>query len=734
MHRGVPDRYPVPSAPAVGIPAPGHVFAGPRRDVPGLATETRMRIRTLTPRFLTPVHAGLGGLAALSALALVLVALPVAAQNGADAVAVVDNRLTLEHYLEWESVSSPRFSPDGDEILFTRGRVDKINDRWTSDLWLMNADGSKLRALVDGSGAEWSPDGTRIAYIAEGEPEGSQVFVRWMDAEGAVSQVTRVTESPSNLAWSPDGQWIAFSMLVPEDAGWKISLPGRPEGAKWTEAPRVVESVDYRQDRRGFNDAGYRHLFVVPATGGTPRQLTSGDWDHGSPEWTPDGRHILFSTLRTEDAEYAIRESEIYRVDVETGAIEQLTTRHGPDYGPEVSPDGRHVAYIGYDWSDDTFRESRLYAMAADGSDVRELAVGLDRSPRGLIWDDRSRGVYFNVEREGVRDLYYAPADGGEARRITNDTHILDVQDMDGRMAVGVRETGTQPGDIVVFDLRRPEGMTRLTAVNDDILRDVELGEVEELWWTSTDDLRIQGWVVKPPDFDPAKRYPLMLEIHGGPHAMYDVGFDYDRHEHAANGYLVLYTNPRGSSGYGSAFGNAIKNDYPNKDFDDLMSGVDAVIEQGWVDTDNMFVFGCSGGGVLTAWIVTHTDRFRAASSNCPVINWLSFVGTTDSPYWYHNFAEMPWDDPSEHLRRSPLMYVQNVTTPTMLMTGELDLRTPISQTEEFYQALKMRKVPTAMVRFYEEWHGTSSKPSNRLRTQLYLRHWFEKWGTHDDG
>jgi dipeptidyl aminopeptidase/acylaminoacyl peptidase len=225
-----------------------------------------------------------------------------------------------------------------------------------------------------------------------------------------------------------------------------------------------------------------------------------------------------------------------------------------------------------------------------------------------------------------------------------------------------------------------------------------------------------------------------MLEIHGGPHAMYDVAFDWDRQEHAANGYLVLYTNPRGSSGYGTPFGNAIDNDYPNKDFDDLMAGVDAVSDEGYVDTENMFVFGCSGGGVLTAWIVTHTDRFRAASSNCPVINWLSFVGTTDSPYWYHNFDEFPWIDPEEHLRRSPLMYVENVTTPTMLMTGELDLRTPISQTEEFYQALKMEKVPTAMVRFHSEWHGTSSKPSNRLRTQLYLRHWFEKWGTHDDG
>jgi len=230
---------------------------------------------------------------------------------------------------------------------------------------------------------------------------------------------------------------------------------------------------------------------------------------------------------------------------------------------------------------------------------------------------------------------------------------------------------------------------------------------------------------VKPPQFDPAKKYPLILVIHGGPHAMYNVGFNFTWQHHAAEGYVVLYTNPRGSSGYGSAFGNAIKNDYPNKDYDDLMNGVDEVIKRGYIDDKNLFVYGGSGGGVLTSWIVGHTDRFAAASVNFPVINWLSFVGTTDGVSWYRNFEKMPWEDPTEHLRRSPLMYVGNVKTPTMLMCGVEDLRTPISQTEEYYSALKVMKVPTVMIRFNEEFHGTGSKPSNYLRTQLYLYHWF---------
>ena len=301
-------------------------------------------------------------------------------------------------------------------------------------------------------------------------------------------------------------------------------------------------------------------------------------------------------------------------------------------------------------------------------------------------------------------------------------------------LAVGVLTDYHNPTDVVSFNVKRPDRVTQLTFVNDDVLAGRQLGEVEEIWYTSTDDLRIQGWIIKPPDFDPTRKYPLILQIHGGPHAMYNVGFSFSRQEHVANDYVLLYTNPRGSSGYGSAFGNEIKRAYPSQDFDDLMRGVDEVIARGYIDERNMFVFGCSGGGVLTSWIVGHTDRFAAASANCPVTNWLSFVGTTDGNTWYRNFDNYPWDDPSEHLRRSPLMYAGNVTTPTMLMTGVKDLRTPMPQTEEFYMALKVQKIPTVMIRFNDEWHGTSSRPSNFMRTQLYLRGWFEKYTTKDEG
>ena len=656
-------------------------------------------------------------------LALVLTAPVALAQN--------QDRLTLSDYLEWEGVGAPRLSPDGSQIIYARNWVDKVNDRRESSIYIMNADGSRPRRLLNGGSPIWSPDGTRIAYTATGEPSGTQIFVRYMDAEGAVTQATRLTSTPGNLRWSPDGKSIAFTMQVPNSGGGFRAESQvtalRPRGATWTQTPRVVEKLDYRQDGQGFTADAVQHLFVVPADGGTPRQVTSGEWSAGAAEWTPDGKWLVYGAgPRVPDADYEWRESDVYAVEVATGSIRQLTKKPGPDGNPSISPNGRFIAYTGYDKNDDTWTDSRLYLMNADGSGSR-LLLDIDRSPANLTWAADNSGIYFTVQNEGSQNLHFVSV-AGQARQVTDGKHVLAVSDIHANgTAIGTLTSPLDPADIVSFDVKRPTEVRQLTDVNGDLLFGKKLGAVEEIWYTSVDNFRIQGWIVKPPDFDPSKKYPLMLSIHGGPHSMYNVGFNFAYQEHAANGFVVLYTNPRGSTGYGSKFGNAIKNAYPGKDYDDLMKGVDEVIAKGFVDEENMFVYGCSGGGVLTAWIVGHTNRFAAASSNCPVINWISFVGTTDGAGWYRNFEKMPWEDPSEHLRRSPLMYAGNVKTPTMLMTGVNDLRTPISQTEEFYEALKVQKVPTAMIRFNDEWHGTTSKPSNFLRTQVYLREWFAK-------
>jgi dipeptidyl aminopeptidase/acylaminoacyl peptidase len=414
-------------------------------------------------------------------------------------------------------------------------------------------------------------------------------------------------------------------------------------------------------------------------------------------------------------------------VNVETGAVRQLTHHAGPDGNPVVSPDGKLVAYTGMDAGDYTYHTTSLYVMDLSGANARSLTADFDNSPSQITWAADNSGLYFTTQEKGTQNLYFVSL-RGNIRKMSEGNHLFRVETVTPQgLAVGTLTSYHQPGDVVTYDVNK-RTFTKLTDVNGDILAGKKLGEVEEIWYNSLDNYRIQGWIVKPPDFDPSKKYPLILSIHGGPHAMYGVGFNFAWQEDAANGYVVLYTNPRGSTGYGSAFGNAIKNAYPSKDFDDLMNGVNEVIKKGYIDTLNMYVYGCSGGGVLTSWTVGHTHRFAAASANCAVTDWFSFVGTTDGASWYHNFAKLPWEDPTEYLQRSSIMYVGNVTTPTMLMTGEMDLRTPMEQTEEYYRALKMMKVPTAMVRFQHEWHGTSSTPSNFLRTQLYLRAWFEKY------
>lgn len=656
-----------------------------------------------------------------------------------------DTLLTVEHYLDWERVADPQIAPDGSAIVYTRSAVNRLEDRWDAALWIMDADGSRHRFLVKGAGARWSPDGTRIAYLEEDADGRTQVFVRWMDAEGATTQVTRVTERPQHIRWSPDGRAIAFTMLVPVPEEWKISMPAGPEGAKWTPAPRIVRRMHYRRDRTGFLEDGYTHLFVVPADGGTPRQLTHGVWNVGSRaagipgdvgyDWMPDGASIVFDGLREDDADQRYRESHIYRVSLATGDVQQLTQRRGPWSLPVVSPDGRRIAFTGYDWTSQSYRAAQVYVMGPDGSDMRSLTVELDRDPVNLLWAADGESVYFAADDRGARNVFRVTLDG-RVGPVTEGGHVLTLSTAtrDG-IAVGERSTPHAPEDVVRYSLvgeDAPE-IVQLTSVHDDVLAGMRLGEVEEIEYTSTGGATVQGWIVKPPAFDPAERYPLILSIHGGPHAMYNVGFSYAFQNLAANGYVVLYTNPRGSTGYGTAFGNAIDKAYPSVDHEDLMVGVDSVLGRGYIDPNRLYVTGCSGGGVLSSWAIGQTDRFAAAAVRCPVVNWLSFAGTADITTWaMHRFDGYPWENPAPWLEHSPLMHVGNVETPTLLMTGEQDLRTPMAQTEEYYQALKTLGVPVVMLRFHGEYHGTGSKPSNFMRTQLYMMDWFRQWS--EDG
>jgi dipeptidyl aminopeptidase/acylaminoacyl peptidase len=661
-------------------------------------------------------------------------AFPVAAQEQPS-----KTRLTVEKVLDWERVADPQIAPDGGRIVYTRQWVDRKNDRWTSDLMMLEDDGRRERFLARGFSPRFSPDGARLAYFAETSGSGTQIFVLDLRSPGEPTQVTRLEESPAGLYWSPDGRSIAFTMPVAKPPSWKIDLPAAPKGATWTEAPRVIETTHYRADREGFLKDAYVHLFVVPAGGGTPRALTEGGWNVGShadgiPEppgidWTPDGKEILFDGLMDEDADRRWQESHLYAVDVASGSIRRITSTRGPWTAPKVSPDGKRVAFVGHDWSASTYHVSDLYVIGIDGQGMRRISGDLDRDVDDLRWAPDNGGVYATIEDHGARNVQFLPLQGAR-KEITRGAQMVSLTSASrGGVAVGVRSAFQEPDDVVRFRLAADARPEILTHLNEDVLHGVRLGAVEEIAVRSGDGTPVQGWLVKPPDFDAAKKYPLILHIHGGPHAMYGVGFNLSFQNLAANGYVVLYTNPRGSTGYGSAFGNAIDDAYPSVDFDDLMAMVDATEAKGFVDTAHEYVTGVSGGGVLSAWCTSHTNRFAAVAVRAPVIDWISFAGTTDISSWgYFRYRGRFWDDPKKWLDHSPLMHVGKVKTPTLLMTGELDLRTPIGQTEEYYQALRAVGVPTAMIRFNGEYHGTGSKPSNFMRTQLYLLSWFERW------
>ncbi len=669
------------------------------------------------------------------------------------ALCISANILTAQHpparfepaevfQLQW--ANGIQISPDGSRVVYERTYMDIMTDRQRSDLWMINFDGSAHRPLVSGQGnhasPRWSPDGTRITYVSDASG-GSQIYVRWMDT-GQTAKISNLTESPEDLTWSPDGRWISFSMFVPSESKPFTEMPDKPQGAEWAEPARYIDKVIYRRDGSGYVRDGHSHIFVIPAEGGAPRQLTTGPYDHDGPhEWTPNLDAIVFSANRHDDWEYDLGNTEVFEVALEDGSVRALTDRVGPDDSPTLSPDGSRIACVGFDDREQGYQITQLYVMNRDGSGSRPLTAGFDRDVQNPVWSSDGRGVYFQYDDEGNTKIAFATLDGA-VRTLVGDVGGLSLgRPYDGGM-FSVSKNGRlaftlsrphHPADVAVFR-SGSDRSERLTNLNTGLFGNKRLGEVEEIWYESSfDGRRIQGWIVKPPDFDSSHQYPLILEIHGGPFANYGDRFTAEIQLYAAAGYVVLYTNPRGSTSYGEEFGNLIHHAYPSHDFDDLMSGIDALIARGYIDEDNLFVTGGSGGGVLSSWIVGHTDRFTAAVVQKPVINWYSFVLTSDVytnfvKYW---FPGMPWDHVEHYMSRSPISYAGNVTTPTMLLTGEADHRTPISESEQFYQALKLQhKTDAALVRIPDAPHGIANRPSNLIAKVLHILAWFDRYRT----
>ncbi len=633
-----------------------------------------------------------------------------------------------------EFAADPQISPDGERVVYVRTSMDIQRDRQRRELWVVNADGGDHRRLGAGTTPRWSPGGDRLAYIADG-----QIQLRWMDT-GDTTTLTQLLESPRAIRWSPDGRHIAFNMLVPHPAPSLTAPPRPPPGAEWADPPILEDRFRNRQDGVGYLDFGFQHLFVVSAEGGTPVQVTSGDFHHASPAaWTPDSQNLVFSSNRKPDWVYDYRNSELYIAPAAGGEIRALTDRNGPDQSPAVSPDGQSVAFISNEDRVRTYQVRRLEVMNLDGSGRRVLTAGLDRSVSAPVWARDGSGVYFQYDDLGNSKVGFVTLDG-ETSVLAGDLGGASYGRPYGGGSFSVANDGSfamnqtrpdQPGEVA---LGRPGGeVRRITALNEDLLSGRTLGEVEEIWWDSSfDGHPIHGWIVKPPDFDPARRYPLILEIHGGPISNYGDRFSAEMQLMAAAGYVVLYPNPRGSTSYGEEFGDLLYHNYPGEDYDDVISGVDAVIARGYIDPDNLFVTGGSAGGILTAWIVGKTDRFRAAVSQKPVVNWISKTLTADNWYGYFHsrYEGLPWEDPAPYWKFSPLSLAENITTPTLIVTGSADLRTPLSESYQLFHALKMRRIDTGVVRLPGASHDMSRRPSQLIGKIANILAWFERYRT----
>lgn len=653
-----------------------------------------------------------------------------------------NNTLTYQDLFNIEYAANPVVMPDGKQVVYERRSMDIMTDSLKRNLWTVSLDGKTHLPLLSDSknhfSPVFSPDGTKMAYLSSKEGK-VQIYMRDLGT-GLTARVTDVNMTPSGLSFSPDGKQLAFSMFTPGKSKPLFSLDFKPKGAKWADNAQYIDQTLFQRDGAGMKRPGNMHVYVVPAIGGSPRQISSGAHDFaGALAWTKDSKQIIVSANTHDDAQFDVFNSDLLAIDVLTSKVTELTAMSGPEGSPKMSPNGKKLAFTGFEDNGKSNQIAELYVMNPDGSDIKRLTPNLDRSVGNVKWADNSKGLYFSYDNEGKKHVAYVSLSG----KLKTQTDALGGMSLgrpytsgqydvtDNGQVVFTQSTGVRPADLAVVSKRGK--VTQLTDLNSDVfdhktLNKPELMEVK----SSVDGRRLQAWIVTPPNFDPKKKYPLILEIHGGPHTAYGPEFSTEVQLFAAAGYVVVYGNPRGSTSMGADFANQIDKNYPSEDYNDLMDMVDGVIAKGYVDEENLFVTGGSGGGTLTAWIIGKTDRFKASVVAKPVINWTSMIGASDiytfmTRYW---FSDLPWNDYEQYWNRSPLSLVGNVKTPTMVLTGELDVRTPMAESEQYYGALRLQGVDSAFVRIQGAYHGIAAKPSNLARKVGNILAWFEKYRT----
>ena len=659
---------------------------------------------------------------------------------GDDHGADESRKFTAERVFDIEYASDPQISPDGETIVYVRRSMDKLTDRDRGDIWTIDVKSGAHRPLITGGASagapRWSPDGTKLIYTTatDGKPD---LRLYYFDSDRSVS-LGQFSAGPGNAAWSPDGSTIAFTMFTPGQTPSFAKPPAAPEGATWSDPVRVFDDLQFRFDGAGYLKEGATHVYTLPADGGTPRQITSGEADFGSPTWLGNDTLLVVGN-EAEDRDLDPIESEIYAVNLSDLSRSALTTRDGPDLAPSVSPDGSQIAYLGYDDLVKSYQQADLYVMNADGSDVVELAADFDRGFSTVTWHPNGRSLIAQIENAGVIDVISVSMDGEIDTIVTNvgGTSIgrpyaagsFTVSDTRRPVIAYTAGSPDRPAEIAVTGSRINDRV--LTDLNSDVLDHLDMATIEEIKVPSRHDgLEIEAWVALPPGFEADGSAPMLMEIHGGPFAMYGPYFASEIQRFAAEGYVTVYVNPRGSTGYGSDFAMAIDLAYPGYDYEDLMSVTDALIERNYVSADRLFVTGGSGGGILTAWIVGKTDRFAAAATVKPVINWMTMALSADIAQFVrrHWIRSDPWENPEAFLDRSPIMLIEDVVTPTLVMVGEEDWRTPTWEAEQFYTALKLKGVDTALIRVPGSPHYIAGRPSRLIAKTDNIMGWFAKY------
>ena len=664
-------------------------------------------------------------------------------------------------------IADPQISPDGSRVAYVRVWVNQKSDRYDSALWIVPTSGGPARQLTSGprDGApRWSPDGKTLAFIRssekDGKPQPQQIYLLSFDG-GEAQQLTDAPRSPGGFEWSPDGKTIAF--VSREDPSKE--KPNPEEAEPKDKAPehvsdvRVITKAVYRANGGGYtNPKMHSHIWTVsvPAVAGEkpkPKQITKGNFDEGNASWSPDGSRIYFVANRVAEPYYEAQRTDLFSISREGADERQVLSFDGGMRDFTFSNDGKRIAFGGVAGHKpvQSYTQPDLFVMNNESGAVpKNLTATYDfdigggiggdqRAPRGggggggVVWSKDDRSIYINVAEHGAANLKRIDAMTGKVEPLTNGAHEVQSYSTtpDASKFALLVASSTSIGDLFLFETASGK-MTHLTRANDELFSQLNLTDPEEIWYTSFDGKKIQAWIQKPPNFDSSKKYPLILEIHGGPHGAYGFTFTHEFQWMAAKGYVVLYTNPRGSTSYGQDFGNIIQYNYPGDDYKDLMAGVDEVAKRGYIDTQKMGVTGGSGGGVLTNWTVGHTTKFAAAVSQRSIADWAGFWYTADfwlfQPTW---FRAAPWEDPDDFTKRSPITYVKNVTTPTMFIEGEADYRTPPADGGEImFRALKYRKIPTAMVRFPNESHelSRSGAPWHRIERLQHIVNWFDKY------